>query len=222
MPATLEAKGIEVLGDWYPIIGDLFISDRMKMVIGVLNAQKRKEVPILPDTKTIFEVFKELAFDDLQGVILTDEPYNTTINIHRAIAVDDWVPYIQYPLELSNFMWEWESTVDEGNFAIYDDPNLGFVHDSGILLLNASLTTVFDKPYVHRSLWDWFVAGILQRISQKKDKIGFLFLGSYAHKFSECVYMEDREHTIVEAPSLDSHHFLGSDCLFQAFPFINP
>ena len=41
MTATLETKGVEVLGSWYPIIGDLFISDRMKTVVGVLKKSEK-------------------------------------------------------------------------------------------------------------------------------------------------------------------------------------
>ena len=150
-------------------------------------------------------------------------PTNTAnTNIHRALAVDEDFPYSYYPEELIDFMWEWESSMDSGKFTVYEEPDLHFVYKHNILMLNASLTTVEGKPKAHRKLWDWFIAGVLQRISQHKQGVSFLLLGDYSHKFKECITVDDREHTIVEAPHPRSPNFIGSNCFVTAFPFVNP
>lgn len=181
-----EDKIKDLLGSWYPLIGDLLRHKNMDKVTNVLKEQRKRGYKILPNPKIIFEVFKEIPINELNGVILFDEPYSSNIGTHRAIACKDEIDCSIVPRVLSNFIESWESSLDPGNFKLYHDQELEFVKDAGILLLNASLTVIEDSPKSHIHLWKWFTVNVLTRISEKKE-INFLLLGEESIKYKKFI-----------------------------------
>jgi uracil-DNA glycosylase len=129
-----------------------------------------------PIGSQIFAAFDRCKFEQVQVVILGQDPYHGPNQANGlSFSVNDGVPL---PPSLRNVFIELQS--DLGSPA----PTTGNLEpwaDQGVLLLNATLTVEQGKAGSHQNRgWEEFTDAVIQKISTHNKDIIFLLWGSFA------------------------------------------
>lgn len=163
---------------------------------------------VYPQPKDIFKAFELCPFDNVQVVILGQDPYHGPGQAHGLCFS---VPENKaIPPSLQNIYLELES--DLGAPPPFSG-NLGRWAKQGVLLLNATLTVVAGHAGSHqRKGWEQFTDAVVRVVNEEKEHVVFILWGRYAQQKGAMV---DRDkHLVLEAPHpspLSAHAgFFGS------------
>lgn len=163
---------------WDPYIAGEFDKDYMRNLIDFLEAQKHKT--IYPAKENWFAALKHTDFEDVNVVILGQDPYHGPNQAH---GLSFSVPYGEkIPPSLRNIYKEMET-----------DPALDFsrpVHgcltqwaEQGVLLLNATLTVEAQQPGSHQKRgWEQFTDTIIAALNANREHLVFMLWGKYAQE----------------------------------------
>lgn len=145
-----------------------------------------------PPKKQIFRAIELTAFEDVEVVIIGQDPYHNDFQANGlCFSVSDQV---SAPPSLKNIFTE-----------LKDD--LGIVKTSneldswarqGVLLLNATLTVRAHEPNSHKDLgWEKFTDFIIKEISDKKENVVFVLWGAFAQKKASLI--DETKHFIIQS-----------------------
>jgi uracil-DNA glycosylase len=172
----------------------------------VKNEYKNKT--IYPPAKLIFEAFKKTPFNNVNVVILGQDPYHGENQAHGlSFSV---TPPTPPPPSLVNIYKEIESDIGQ---IINKNGNLNHWANQGILLLNATLTVRAHQAASHQKKgWEEFTNAVIKNLSDKKENLVFILWGRYAQNKGKII--NRNKHLIIESvhPSpLSAHNgFFGS------------
>jgi len=173
--------------------------------------QEKEKHTIYPPGKQIFNAFEKCSFDDVEVVILGQDPYHGPGQANGlAFSVNDG---IKSPPSLVNIFKEIKSDLGKG---IPPSGNLERWAKQGVLLLNATLTVRANSPGSHQKKgWEEFTDAVIKRISEEREHIVFLLWGAYAQKKGEII--DAQKHLVLKSahPSpfsadrgfFGNHHF---------------
>lgn len=132
-----------------------------------------------PPKERIFSAFNLCDFDDIEIVIIGQDPYHGEREANGlCFSVNDT---IKIPPSLRNIFREIND--DLGQIFFPTSGNLEHWAKQGILLLNATLTVEQNKPGSHQKIgWETFTEAVVKIISEQKERVIFLLWGSYAIK----------------------------------------
>nr|WP_294938843.1 uracil-DNA glycosylase [uncultured Flavobacterium sp.] len=147
-----------------------------------------------PPKQLIFNAFKHCAFDDVEVVIIGQDPYHGAGEANGlCFSVNDG---ISFPPSLRNIFRELND--DLGRIFFPESGNLERWADQGVLLLNASLTVRKDQPNSHKHLkWNVFTDAVIQKISDEKENVVFLLWGGFAIK--KGAKIDRSKHLVLES-----------------------
>ncbi|WP_299965416.1 uracil-DNA glycosylase [uncultured Roseobacter sp.] len=150
-----------------------FFAQDWPRIAAELDADPRE---VLPPAPQIFRALAELAPDDVQVIILGQDPYPTPGHAHGlAFSADASVRPL--PRSLGNIFKELRSDLG----ASPPTADLGFWSDQGVLLLNTVLTVPAGTPKGHAKLgWQRLTAQVLTRLADSPR--AYLLWGADAHK----------------------------------------
>lgn len=162
---------------------------------------------IYPEQNDIFNALKYTPFDQIEAVIIGQDPYHNPNQAHGlSFSVKPGVPK---PPSLRNILKEWH---DDLGFTIPKDGSLTPWAKNGILLLNTILTVEAGKPLSHAKIgWQRYTDKIIQLINDHLEGIVFLLWGAPA-QLKGAHINASRHHILTAAhPSPLSAHrgFLG-------------
>jgi len=147
-----------------------------------------------PKPRQIFNAFDLCPFDKIKVVIIGQDPYHGVGQANGlCFSVNDGV---RLPPSLQNIFKELRDDlgIDNGH-----NGDLSNWAKQGVLMLNATLTVMADKPGSHQGKgWEKFTDNIIKIISDKKDKIVFILWGAYAQKKS--ILIDEKKHNIISSP----------------------
>lgn len=131
-----------------------------------------------PKGSDIFAAFDFCALDDLKVVILGQDPYHGVGQANGlCFSVHDG---ITHPPSLINIFKEIEKDV---NIPYPKSGDLSRWAKQGVLLLNATLTVRAGEAGSHQKQgWEQFTDAVIQKISEEKKDVVFLFWGGFAKK----------------------------------------
>jgi uracil DNA glycosylase len=69
----------------------------------------------------------------------------------------------------------------------HNNPDLKYLSNQGVLLLNTALTTTTNKIGSHYKLWQPFISFLLDHLTFCKQDITYVFLGKKAQEWAESV-----------------------------------
>lgn len=157
---------------------------------------------VFPPPKLVFNAFEHCHFDEVQVVILGQDPYH---GIKQAHGLCFSVPEgISPPPSLQNIYKEIQ---DDIGTPVPRSGNLEHWADQGVLLLNATLTVEMKRAGSHQGLgWEHFTDAVIQKISDEKEHVVFLLWGRYAQEKGRNINTE--KHLVLNAahPSPFSAH----------------
>ena len=133
---------------------------------------------IYPAGKHIFRAFEKCPFDEVEVVIIGQDPYHGPGQANGlCFSVNDG---IAMPPSLKNIFKEIEEDLGK---PFPKTGNLDRWAEQGVLLLNATLTVRAQTPGSHQKRgWEEFTDAVIRKISEEKKNIVFILWGAYAQK----------------------------------------
>ncbi|SDC21916.1 Uracil-DNA glycosylase [Paenibacillus sp. UNCCL117] len=173
---------------------------------------------IFPEMHDIFNALRYTAFQDVQAVILGQDPYHGAGQAHGlSFSVKPGIPA---PPSLQNMLKELK---DDIGCRIPDNGCLIPWAKQGVLLLNTVLTVREGAANSHKGHgWERFTDRIISLLNERERPIVFILWGSHAQ--SKTQFITNKRHHILRSvhPSPLSAHrgFFGSKPYSQTNAFL--
>ncbi|WP_303310615.1 uracil-DNA glycosylase [Hymenobacter sp. BT730] len=164
---------------------------------------------VYPPGPQIFHAFEACPFDQVEVVILGQDPYHGKGQAHGlAFSVAEGV---RTPPSLQNVFKELQEDIPGTPPA--PNGNLDRWAQQGVLLLNATLTVRAGEPGSHQKKgWEQFTDVAIQKVSELKENVVFILWGAYAQKKGEII--DTSKHLVLKAahpsPYAADRGFFGS------------
>jgi uracil-DNA glycosylase len=177
--------------NWLDIIGGEFDRPYMAKLGQFLQREKNAKRTIFPKDEEIFNALNSTPFNDIQVVIVGQDPYHEKGQAHGlCFSVPKDKPI---PRSLENIYKEIKA--EYGIRPSHGD--LTGWAAQGVLLLNATLTVQKGKAGSHqRKGWEEFTDAIIRAVNQKREPVVFLLWGSDAQKKRALI---GERHLVLEA-----------------------
>ena len=184
-----ESKFSPLFGDWWPKIKPFFDSGGFDPIYKFLKSESTRGKQIAPLSSDVYRAFRKTSYENLKVIIVGLAPYHSFIDnkpIADGLAMSCSVTGRLQP-SLENFYKAIENEVYKGlNLHMIKDPDLSYLAEQGVLLLNAALTTSRGKPGDHLSLWEPFMIYLFENVFTTGAPI--IFLGKEAGKLSRHMF----------------------------------
>ena len=209
---------VHIHSSWKEVLGAEFEKPYFENLISFVRDQYTSNT-CYPPGKQIFSAFDHCHFDNVEVVILGQDPYHGAGQANGlCFSVSDG---IAMPPSLINIFREIET--DLGN----PPPKTGNLErwaDQGVLLLNAVLTVRQGEAGSHQGKgWETFTDAVIKKISDEKKDVVFLLWGGYAKK--KGVSIDKSKHLILESGhpsplSANKGHWFGNKHFSKANEFL--
>ena len=156
------------LGDWAPKFKDFIESKDFDDIYAFLKSESREGKIICPHHENTFRAFRECPFSKLRVVFILQDPYpwvkfdpeKGRIYTSDGMAMSCSNTGVCQP-SLEIF---YKGMEDDLGVAVPRMPDLSYLANQGILLLNTSLTVEMNKSASHAGIWDKFIQYLLEEI----------------------------------------------------------
>lgn len=196
-PTTHEdyEKRVSMFGlEWFHVVKEELLKPYM-IKLGRFLASRRKSINIYPEAKDMFNAFKSTPYSEIKLVIVGGEPYNSS-NISDGLAFSS-NDNLQVPKPLEKIYDSLEKELGFGNF-LEMNPSLNYWAEQGVFLLNRVLTVEHQKANSHTTIgWKSFTEKILKHLSENKENLVFLLIGSTAKSLRPLI--DNPKHMILES-----------------------
>ncbi|CAF2871550.1 unnamed protein product [Rotaria sp. Silwood2] len=201
LPLTTDINSLEKSlsslvrdASWSENLQELFNTKNFKQIEQFLNNLWSTGKKTYPPNDLIFEAFNKTSFDKVKVVLLGQDPYHDDGQAHGlAFSVPKTMTIL--PPSLKNIFKELANDITS-----FQIPNHGCLEkwaNSGILLLNASLTVEPHLPNSHSRIgWTQFTDDVIKLLSTKRKGLVFLLWGGYAHAKEKLI--DQTKHTIIK------------------------
>lgn len=155
--------------------------------------REREQFTVYPPGNRIFAAFDYTPFDEVEVVILGQDPYHGPGQANGlCFSVSDGV---RQPPSLVNIFKELKTDV---GCDIPLSGNLEKWAKQGVFLLNATLTVRANTAGSHQNKgWEQFTDSVIKTLSDKKENLVFLLWGNYAKAKAELI--DANKHLVLTA-----------------------
>ena len=208
---------VNIGNEWDALLADEFKKDYYLQLRQFLIAEYNSRV-IYPPMHDIFNALKNTSYSDVKAVILGQDPYHGAGQAHgMCFSVKRGTPP---PPSLQNIFKEINA---ELGLPIPPHGELTAWAQSGVLLLNTSLTVREGQPNSHRGQgWEIFTDRVIELLNERDTPIVFLLWGGTARAKKKII--TNPKHLILECahPSpLSAHNgFFGCGHFVKANEFL--
>lgn len=198
---------IRLHDSWRERLEGLLTSPPMLALRAFLVEQARAGKTIFPPAAQIFAALDATPFEQVQVVILGQDPYHGPGQAHGlCFSVP---PGVAIPPSLQNIYAERERDLG------LPRPDHGCLlpwAQRGVLLLNAVLSVEAGRAGSHQKRgWEEFTDAIVARLNAEREGLVFMLWGSYAQ--AKAAKVDPRRHLLLRAPHpspLSAHRgFIG-------------
>lgn len=203
----LKENEIKLEESWKQALVAEFAAPYMANLKSFLLHEKQQNKIIYPKNRDIFNAFKYAPIDNVQVVILGQDPYHGPNQAHGLCF--SVLPGIKPPPSLVNIYKELQADL---NIQPVTHGDLTVWAKQGILLLNTTLTVEQGKPASHYGKgWEQFTDSVIAVLNARQQPIIFVLWGSHAQQKGQQI--NKNKHVVLSAahPSPFSAHrgFLG-------------
>ena len=187
-------RSIKLEDSWKKILFKEFGQGYMRSLRQFLLNEKSKGKQIFPPGDEIFTALNTTAFDDVNVVILGQDPYHGAGQAHGlcfSVKHD-----VEIPPSLVNIYKELEN-----DLGLIQPAHgcLTYWAEQGVLLLNAVLTVEAERAASHQGKgWEQFTDKIVAILNENKMGIVFILWGSYAQKKGAII--DRQKHLVLQSP----------------------
>lgn len=178
---------------WMEQLHDEFAAAYFHELNYFLESEIQAGKVIYPPLPSIFSAFNQTPFEQVNVVILGQDPYHGPKQAHGlSFSVPEGIPL---PPSLLNIYKELNH---EFGWPISRNGNLEKWTQQGVLLLNSTLTVEGNKPGSHQKKgWEILTDEVIRRLSEQRDGIIFLLWGKFAQAKEPLIDAE--RHYILKA-----------------------
>jgi uracil-DNA glycosylase len=178
--------------DWKKVLKDVLASPEFEELEAFV-ARERREETVYPSEEDLFSAFRLTPYEEVKVLLLGQDPYHGPGQAHGlAFSVQ---PGVKPPPSLVNIFKELQSDVGAPK---PKDGSLLRWAEQGVLLLNAVLTVRQGEANAHaRHGWEHFTDAVIQKVSDKPERVVFILWGAYAQKKKPLI--DTSKHVILEA-----------------------
>lgn len=168
---------VNIENSWKKVLEEEFEKDYFSKLISFVKEQYSTHT-CYPKGSKIFSAFDHCPFNDVQVVILGQDPYHGPGQAHGlSFSVNDGVPF---PPSLVNIFKEIQADLGKPYPA---SGNLERWAKQGVLLLNSVLTVRQGEPNSHQGHgWETFTDAVIKKISDDGRDVVFMLWGTPARK----------------------------------------
>jgi uracil-DNA glycosylase len=177
-----------LLGTWAPRFKKFFDDEKFDPIYAFLKKESRRGILISPKSENVFKAFEKTPIDDVKCVMVGLSPYHTFYNnepIADGLCMSCSITKKLQP-SLVNFYEAMERELNSG-IPSTRPPDLSYLAEQGVLLLNAALTTSRGKPGNMVDLWEPFMKHLFEKVLITNG-IPVVFLGKEASKLKRYVF----------------------------------
>lgn len=205
---------------WQEFLKDEWSKPYFKKIIHHYKIAMSQGQIIFPPRNLIFNAFNLTLPDDVQIVILGQDPYHGSIfhngtEIPQAMGLSFSVPRnVPIPPSLQNIYKEISNTL---GITMPNHGDLTLWAKRGALLLNSIFSVQKGRAGSHKSFgWEEFSDAVIKTLSDKKEGIVFMLWGNYAKQ--KAFLIDSSKHFIITAPhpSPLARGFIGSGVFIKA------
>ena len=181
--SEIQKKLVETINhtDWYGLLNHFITKSEFQEILEKLVFEVEEGKRFVPKIKNTLNAFKECSFKDLKVVVIGQDPYPWLYKNHPDGTVADGLAFscgnsmkIQPSLEyIYNAM---------GKEPEDRNPDLKYLAEQGVLLLNSALTVEVNKPGTHYTIWKPFINIVIDTINYNKSDIVYILLGKVAQQ----------------------------------------
>lgn len=149
---------------------------------------------VYPPAKLIFNAFDTCPFDDVEVVIVGQDPYHEPGQANGlCFSVNNGV---QIPPSLVNIYKEIYNDLGK---PIPKSGNLERWARQGVLLLNATLTVQAHRAGSHQGKgWEEFTSSVIEHLAKERENLVFILWGAYAQRKGENI--DANRHLVLKSP----------------------
>jgi uracil-DNA glycosylase len=184
----IQKKLIDKLSntEWYNTLNHFITKSEFAEIIEKLIYEVEEGKRFVPKIKNTLNAFIECDLKDLKVVIIGQDPYPWLYKNHPDGTIADGIAF-----SCSNSM-----KVQPSLQYIFDalgkseedrNPDLRYLANQGVLLLNSALTVEVNKPGTHYHIWKPFINIVIDTINFNKSDIIYILLGKVAHQYEDII-----------------------------------
>ena len=181
---------------WHDKTKPFVQSEECDLLYAHLKKDSKRGKQIAPLSADVWKAFKLCPMDELKVVLMGMSPYHTFKNgkpVADGLMMSCSVTgYIQPSLQQLYSALESEYNQPKGTYEV--TPDLSYLAEQGVLLLNAALTTEKNKAGSHIEIWEPFIKYLFENVLVPLG-IPVVFLGKDAGKYQR--YMGIFSHSFV-------------------------
>lgn len=171
---------------WHAKMKPFIESEQCDAIYEFLKTESRRGKKIAPSSSLTFRCFRETTLDNLKVVMIGMCPYHTFFNgqpVADGLLMGCSVTNRLQP-SLEKFYEGIENELYQGlNLKYTKKPDVSYLAEQGVLMLNAALTTEMNKAGSHIHIWEPFTKYLLEEVLSVTG-VPFIFLGKDAARFS--------------------------------------
>jgi uracil-DNA glycosylase len=169
------------INGWDKVFRSFVFSSDFDNIITKLWELSNDDKKFTPPLKQVFRAFEECPYDNLQVVIIGQDPY-PQLGVADGISfscsnTNKLQPSLRFILEEVN------RTVYD-NEVIIEDLDLKIWSNQGILMLNTALTTEVGNIGSHYDIWRPFTTYLLDWLNINKSELVYVYMGKKAEEWS--------------------------------------
>ena len=169
------------INGWDKVFRSFVFSSDFDNIITKLWDLSNDNKKFTPPLKQVFRAFEECPYDNLQVVIIGQDPY-PQLGVADGISfscsnTNKLQPSLRFILEEVN------RTVYD-NEVIIEDLDLKIWSNQGILMLNTALTTEVGNIGSHYDIWRPFTTYLLDWLNINKSELVYVYMGKKAEEWS--------------------------------------
>lgn len=193
MPTMGDTKEVQIDPSWKSHLKDEFEKPYFRELSSFVRARYQSSI-VYPTPKNMFRAFDLCPFDDVEVVILGQDPYHGPRQANGlCFAVSEG---INLPPSLQNIFKEIES--DLGKPLVHRTGDLERWAKQGVLLLNATLTVEAHQAGSHQGKgWEQFTDTAIKALSDERENLVFMLWGNYAK--AKGAQIDRSKHLVLES-----------------------
>lgn len=174
---------------WHSKMQPFIESEECDEIYKFLKSEVRRGKKIAPLSSDTFRCFKETSLKDLKVVLVGMCPYHTFIN--GSPVADGLLMGCSRTEKLQPSLLKFYEALEKElfnglNLKYIKNPDVSYLAEQGVLMLNAGLTVEMNKAGSHNKIWEPFMKHVFENILSYTG-VPFIFLGKDASYYERYV-----------------------------------
>lgn len=172
---------------WHAKMKPFIESEECDKIYAFLKAESKRGKKVAPLSMHVWRCFLETPLTDLKVVMMGMAPYHTLKN--NAPVADGLLMGCSITEQLQPSLEQYYTAVEREfydglNLEMIKSPDVSYLAQQGVLMLNASLTVEINKAGSHMDVWEPFIKYLFEEVINHLG-VPILFLGKDAAKYKK-------------------------------------